>query len=212
MRNDKYADYEVVVDGYNPVALNMLNAQKKEGSYFVSDCRWGFKECDCELASILARRATIEYLYGYNDKAIEDCTAAIIIFSQLPERTCTSLPDALYILSHATMDKELHETGAISMETREVWYQNAKRSMEYNKTWLGECFNTAVSYENMMDACMITQRYDEALNYCNSAIALFKKLGKEDDVTKDTIFLKFIQQAIEYEDEIIVEPSFYNNG
>ena len=212
--DDKNTDFEVEVEveGYNPVALQMLNAQKKDESYFVSDCRWGFKECDYELASILTERAAIEHLYGYYDKAIEDCAAALIIFSQFPERTCISLPDALFILSYATMEKELYETGEISMETREVWYQNAKRAMEYNETWLGECFNTAVSYENMMDACMKNQRYDEALNYCNSAIILFKKLGKEDDVEKNTIFLESIQQIIEHEDEIIAEPGFYNNG
>ena len=197
--DDVCADCIIIVDGY----LDSLGktVMKKSlpivGDVFDENFKWGFTRCDEKLGEILTNRAIAESSYGYYDKAIADCNAALIAYSYAPENKKSNIGDTYFILDYLLLCKDMTENGSVSEETYNICYDNQKKALDYYKEWAGISFNTAKSYECMGFTSMYCEKFDESIRYYTEAKDMFTDLGLKDDAKKNQEMIDYIQIAID---------------
>ena len=194
--NDK--SYVIIVDGYmDSLSKSVMYYLPNMGDVFDENFKWGFTRCDEKLGEILTNRAVAEISYGYYDKAITDCEAALIAYSYAPENKRLNIGDTYFSLNYYLIYKDMMENGSVSEETYNICYDNQKKALNYYREWMGACFNTAKSYECMGYTSMYCGKLDESIEYFTDAKNMFDDLGLRDEAIKNQEYIDLVQQAID---------------
>ena len=187
----------IIVDGYmDSLSKTVMYYLPNIGDVFDENFKWGFTRCDEKLGEILTNRAVAESSYGYYDKAIADCEAALVAYSYAPENKRLNIGDTYFSLNYYMIYKDMMENGNVSEETFDKCYDNQKKAIDYYKEWAGDSFNTAKAYECMGYTAMYCNKLDESIRYFTEAKNMFDDLGLKDEARKNQEYIDLVQQAI----------------
>lgn len=167
---------------------------------------------DSEMAEILTNRAQILSMMGFFDVALEDCEAALKIYEDLPFSEKYNIYNTYYHIAYSKLFNGYNDDGSIDESAMADYYKYIKTGLDHNIEWYGENhFATAVAYENMGMADMLSGKNESAIEDHRIAERIFRNLGLEEDAEKQQYFINGIEEVISVgEGEWKMECFLYN--
>lgn len=194
----------ITVNAYNDYGISLMSQLLQyNGRPIVSaanEVYYIIHRWNVETAVILTSRAqllSMRYTDASLSDAIENCNAALRIYDSLPVDEREGIQDTYWLLATAIMSKNALQDDPLSADTLETYCQLMKEGLVYTKKWYGESYATAVAYENMGYALMVTSQYDDATENFKEAQRIFTALGLEQDAEKQDDFLETVARCIE---------------
>lgn len=201
---DSVSSDVIAVNAYNDYGISLMSQllQYNDKPIFSATNRvyYIIHRWNVETAVILTSRAqllSMTYTDAYLSDAIENCNAALRIYESLPVDEREGIQETYWLLANAILTKNALQDDPLSADTLETYCQLMEEGLMYTKKWYGESYATAVAYENMGYALMVTSQYDDATENFKEAQRIFAALGLEQDVEKQNSFLETVEKCIE---------------
>lgn len=201
--DDSVLSDAITVNAYNDYGISLMSQLLQyNGKPIISTAlepyyiihRW-----DVETAVILTQRAKLLCMNNTDNSlsdAIENCNAALRIYDSLPINKREGIQDTYWQLAYATLTRDALHNSQLSADTIKTYHQLMEEGLIYTKEWYGESYATAVAYENVGYALIITSQYDDAAKNFEEAKRIFTTLGLEEDVEKQNDFLEMLAEIV----------------
>lgn len=201
---------DITVAGYEISEEEDDNADRVDADNRISYIRkkrlplpWKITIQDAETARILTNRAKVENMMGLYDEAIEDCKAALAIYSVVSYNEWYDVSKTYSQLALAGLYKSLGGNGEALDETAlQECYEWLKIAMPYSTKWRGPYTpQTAYLYEQLGWVAMLKDEYNKAIEYYLEAEKIFEKLGMEEDVEVERRYIEIAKECDEFHNE-----------
>lgn len=145
---------------------------------------WKITNQDAETARILTNRAKVENMMGLYDEAIEDCKAALAVYTFVPHKEWYDVSTTYSQLVMAILYNSLEgDRETLDQAALQECYEWLKTAMPYSTKWRGIYTpQTAILYELMGGVLMLKNEYEESIKCFLKAEEIFEELGMEEEV------------------------------
>lgn len=190
---DVFSGNNTTVKSFKNIEFSGVTLVSKTGNSKLNlgDYYWLIKNPDAETAAILNYRATLLLMVGiesafYLNEAEVNSEIALQIYNDLPADKREGIQDTYFNLAMITLIKDLteNENNTNKSMISKTYCEQLEQALNYTKKWCGKSKSTAIAFENMGFAYILTGDVNSARESFLEAQSIFENLGLTEDATK----------------------------